>query len=118
MVFMTRILILLFVLNTLLPSIGFAAMLSSNTNEIMSQSNHMMMADHCSNMSSHDACSNDHLSCELCKTSCANSCSPSATHISIFSFDVPFFTYSTKINITSPPLFTRSTSPELRPPLA
>ncbi|HIO93415.1 MAG TPA: hypothetical protein EYG68_11325 [Leucothrix mucor] len=116
---MTRILILLFVLNTLLPSIGFTAMLSSNTNEIMSQSDHtMMMADHCSTMSSHDVCSNDHLSSELCKTKCANSCSPSATHISTFSFDIPFFAYSTEINITSPPLFTRSISPELRPPLA
>jgi len=115
---MTRLLILLFVLNTLLPSAGFAAMLSSNTST-MSQGDHStMMADHCSAMSSDDHCSDNSLSNELCKLKCATACSASAIHISVFAFEIPFLAYNTETNTVSPPLFTRSISPELRPPLA
>jgi len=118
---MTRLLILLFVLNTLLPSAGVAAMLSSNTST-MSQSNHstMMASHHCSMSmtADNDQCNDNSFSNELCKLKCATACSASAIHISVFAFEIPFLAYNTEINTVSPPFYTRSISPELRPPLA
>jgi len=120
---MTRIFILLFVLNTLLPSVGFTAMLSADTN-MMSQNHSMMAMDHCSNMdmdaSDNTVCDNDTMSNDMCKAKCASSCvsSSTATHISSFSFDIPFVSQKNQANIKLPSLYSRSTPPELRPPLA
>ncbi len=117
---MTRLLILIFVLNTLLPSVGFAAMLSSDTNNEISQKNQITseIKAHCAEMTSHSACGDDFMSSDLCKAKCMTACSPIATHISTFSFDIPFIVHNNAPRLLCSRLYSRSISPELRPPLA
>ncbi len=115
---MTRLLfIFLFVLNTLLPSAGYAAMLSSNTNMMMNQSSHsMMMKNHCSKMDMQNTCDDNSMSADLCKAKCASS--SSVSHFTTINFDIPFVAHSNEISIKVYSIYSRSTPPELRPPLA
>jgi hypothetical protein len=118
---MTRLLILIFALNTLLSPVGAAAMMSFDADNIMSEtSEHTMsvtMSEHCPSMSSHDACNMDSMSSDLCKAKCAASCTVSPAHIANFSFNFPFVISNSNLEIAFLHFNSRSISPELRPPL-
>lgn len=119
---MTRLLILIFALNTLLSPVGAMAMVSFNADNMISQtSEHTMSADnskHCPpSMASHDACNMDGLSSDLCKAKCAAACTVSPAHIATFSFTLPFNINNSSPEIAFVHFYTRSISPELRPPL-
>jgi cytochrome c biogenesis factor len=105
---MTRLLILIFALNVLLPSVGFSAMPVSNADYTMSQTTSHSMTTACS-----DLCDTETALCEIeCSTTCAQIPLLSSTPI-LLSVSV----YSGKNISVFTPFYTRSISPELRPPL-
>jgi hypothetical protein len=109
---MTRLLILIFALNVLLPSAGFSAMPFSNADHTMSQTASHSMTTACS-----DACDTEEgLQTTLCEIECSTTCAQMSLLASTpLLLSVSF--YSGK-NISVFKLFyTRSISPELRPPL-
>ena len=119
---MTRLLILIFALNTLLSPVGAMAMVSFNADNTISQtSEHTMSAnddsEHCLSMLSHDTCTMDGLSSDLCKAKCAAACTVSPAYIANFSFTFPFNISNNNPEIAFVYFYTRSISPELRPPL-
>ncbi len=122
---MIRLLLLIFALNTLLSPVG-ATMMSVSADHIISQTSEHSISNissehattsHCLNMSSHDICSMDGLSSDLCKAKCAVSCAVSAIHIANFSFPIPFMIGSSHPENSFLYFYSRSISPELRPPL-
>jgi hypothetical protein len=121
---MTRLLILIFALNTLLAPMGVAAMMPFGADNAMSQeSKHSVVintattASHCAKMPSHSTCNIDNMSNDLCKEKCATSCTVSPAHIASFSFNFPFRLHNSIPEIAFTPFHSRSISPELRPPL-
>jgi hypothetical protein len=127
---MTRLLLLLFTLNTLLFPIGAAAMMPFGADTIMhleSVSSNVIMkattnedgkASHCSNSSSRHLCDMDDMSSELCKAKCATSCSTSPLYIADFAFYFPLNMGRCNPKIDVTPIYnSRSISPELQPPL-
>ena len=119
---MTRLLILIFALNTLLSPVGAMAMVSFNADNTISQtSEHRMSIDHsehCLTMPSHDICNMDRPSSDICKAKCAAACTVSPAHITNFSFTFPFTRNSSRSEIAFIHFYSRSIAPELRPPLA
>ena len=124
---MIRLFLLVFALNTLLSPVG-AAMMSASATHIMSQTSEHSISvsnvhseyatnSHCLNMSSHDICSMDDFSSDLCKAKCAVSCTVSAIHIVNFSFSIPFMMADSHPENSFFYFYSRSISPELRPPL-
>ena len=119
----TRLLILIFVFNTLLPSIGFSAMLSSNamsdtdTHTMMMASMSSSMTDHCASMSQDSQCDSDTMDSDLCKAQCAASLASAPANISTLSFIFPFSVHKGEASIFLSRLPNRTISPELRPPL-
>ncbi len=124
---MIRLFLLFFALNTLLPPVG-AAMMSVSATHIMSQTGEHSISvsnigredvanSHCLHMSSHDICSMDGSSSDLCKAKCAVSCAVSAIHIANFSFSIPFIIADSHPENSFLHFYSRSISPELRPPL-
>ncbi len=118
---MTRLLILIFALNTLFSPVGAMAMVSFDVDNTISQtSKHTMSAnnsEHCLSMSSHDTCNMDGSSSDLCKAKCVAACTLSPANIANFSFTFPFSISSSNPEIVFVHFYTRSISPELRPPL-
>jgi hypothetical protein len=118
---MTRLLILIFALNTLLSPVGAMAMVSFEADNTISQTNeHTISAnnsEHCPSMSSHDTCNMDGLPSDLCKAKCAAACTVSPAHVATFSFTFPFNISSSHLEIAFMHFYSRSISPELRPPL-
>jgi hypothetical protein len=117
---MTRLLLLLFVFNTLLSPVSATAMVSFGANNAMNETHESVTSTvintHCATMSSHDACE-DNTSGDLCKANCATSCTTSPAHIASFSFGFPFMINSRLPEIADIHFYNRSVSPELRPPL-
>lgn len=125
---MTRLLILIFALNTLLAPMGVAAMIPFGGDDAMSQeSKHSVKINtmthasirvsHCAKMLSQDVCNMDGMSSDPCKEKCATSCTVSPAHMANFSFNFPLSPRNSNPEIAFIPFHSRSISPELRPPL-
>lgn len=125
---MTRFLLLLFTLNTLLFPVGAAAMMPFGASDVMAQENNIVVmnvstnedlnASHCANMPSHHLCNIEGMSSELCKAKCATACSVFPLYITDFSFIFPINISHANLKIDVTSFYNnRSISPELRPPL-
>ena len=120
---MTRLLILIFALNTLLSPVGAMAMVSFNVDNTIGQTSEHTMSisnnrEHCLSMSSHDTCNMDGLSNDLCKAKCVAACTLSSAYIANLSFTFPFnISSSSNPEIAFVHFYSRTISPELRPPL-
>jgi hypothetical protein len=108
---MTRLLILIFALNVLLPSVGFSAMPLSNADHTMSQT-----ASHSMTIACSDVCDTEGLQTTLCEIECSATCAQIPLLASTPILLVASF-YSGKNISVFTPFYTRSISPELRPPL-
>ena len=115
---MIRLLILIFALNTLLPSVGFSAMLSSNADRIMTQSvsHNMVMSpsDTITKCSMMEGC--DDMSNALCQVHCSTGCVqiPVLATVSLLT---PFTLSSREPTTVFAHFYSRSISPKLRPPI-
>lgn len=126
---MKRLLILIFVLNTLLPSMGFTTMLPFNADEKIAMSNkHYVMSastsenTHCISDQSHiittdDQCNTHSMSDGLCKIKCAVACTSLMIHVSEFSFVVALSVHAIRKQNIFQSFESHTLSPELPPPL-